>query len=441
MIENKKPLIGNSSFPAQARKAISIVEAGLKAADTRKVIEQVKLPSLKKFNKVYVIGFGKASAAMAKALEKRLGKRIVEGIVVSSKRAGTKRIKEFVGSHPIPSKASAKAAKKILSIAKKAGEKDLVICLISGGGSAMLAMPAKGISLAALQKTNQLMLKAKANIKEINCVRKHLSAVKGGLLMKAVWPASLYALVVSDVVGDRLSTIASGPTTGDGTSFKQATAILKKYGLWKKVPVSVRQRLSQGIKGKHAETPKQGDRIFKKAKSRILLNNRDALKAMEKRARELGFNAVVYGKPLQGDAGKAGKRLVGIAGKKLVALAGKRKRPVALIAGGETSCNVCGKGIGGRNQEMVLGSLKELAKSEKAVFASVDSDGIDGNSKVAGAMADSKTLEKAGKKKLNPKSFLKSSNSNRFFKKVRGEIVTGRTETNVMDLQLVLVWD
>jgi len=426
MIKNNALLIKKSAFPKDAKKALQIIEAGLKAADVSKAVKEARLPSLNQFENVYVIGFGKACPSMAEALEKRLGRKIKEGCVIGLHKAKTKIIRSFVGIHPFPSKKNIVATKKILSIAKKAGKKDLVIVLESGGGSSLLTMPAKGISLESLAKTNKLLVKSKANIEEINIVRKHLSRVKGGQLMQAVYPARLYSLIVSDVVEDKLSTISSGPTVGDKSSFKQAIQVLKKHKLWSKVSKDVRERLSKGIRGKVAETPRLGNIIFKKAKNRILLNNKVALKAMKEKAKALGFRTEICSNSLRGEAGRIGK--------KLVSKARAKKKPFALIAGGETIVDVKGKGVGGRNQEMVLANLKELAKSEKIIFVSIGSDGVDGNSRAAGAIADSKTL---GKRK-DWKKFLKRNDSNSFFRKIRGEIVTGLTGTNVMDLQLVL---
>ncbi len=381
ILKNKKFLIGNSSFPKQAAKALQIVEAGIQAVEVKKAIKKAKLPKLAGFENVYAIGFGKASAAMAEALEKRAGKRIATGAVVSVRKAKTKRIQPFIGTHPFPSKKNVDAAKKILAIAEKAGSNDLVIALVSGGGSALLALPAKPVCIRALKKTNELLIKSKATINEINCVRKHLSGIKGGLLAKAAYPASLHALIVSDVVGDDLQTIASGPTTGDKSTFRQAVAVLKKHRIWRKVPSNARQRLANGANGLVPETPKPNDRIFKKVRNIILLNNVVALKAMQKKAKKLGFNSVIYSSTVQGEAKKVGKKLVRIAAKK--------KKPVALLAAGETTVKVIGRGKGGRNQEMVLGCLPELEKLGKGIFVSIGTDGIDGKSRAAGAIADS----------------------------------------------------
>jgi glycerate-2-kinase len=430
MIKNKRGLVGGK-LGQERKMALQIIEAGLEAANVRKAVLSAKLPAVEGYENIFAVGFGKASALMAEALEERLGSRIKNGAVISVRAAKTRRIKGLVGSHPLPSSRNVKAAGEIVEIAENAGEKDLVFALISGGGSALLALPAKPVSIGELQKTTGLLVKSRATIREINCVRKHLSAVKGGLLMKAIYPAKLYAIIVSDVVGNELDTIASGPTVPDRSTFKQAQRVLKKYGLWKKAPKSARNRITLGAKGKIAETPKPGDRIFKKAKNHIILDNLSALKAMQRKARQLGFNATIYSDRLQGEARETGKKLVRIAAEK--------RKPVALLAGGETTVNVKGKGQGGRNQEMVLGSLSALEKAKKAVFVSIGSDGIDGNSRAAGAVADSLTLQAAADKGLNPTKFLEKNDSNSFFKKAKGEIITGYTETNVNDLQLVLV--
>ena len=430
MIKNYDSLIRNSEFPRQTKKALQIVETGIKAVDAKKAIAKTQLPTLKKFDKVFVIGFGKATGEMAQALERRIGENVHKGTIVSIKKAKTKKIQSLVGTHPFPTAKNVKAAKKICSIAEEAGKNDLVICLVSGGGSTLLTLPVKGINLKEMQKTNKLLLHSRATIKEVNCVRKHLSKVKGGRLMEAVQPATLYTITISDVTGDDLETIASGPTTADKTTFKQAINTLKKYRLWNKTPKGVRKHLNKGAKKIIPETPKT---IFKKVHNKIILNNLVAIKAMKKKANSLGFKPIVYSTTLKGEAKETGK--------KLVAVAKKRKAPVAIIAGGETTVKVTGRGKGGRNQELVLGSLKELSKLEKAVFISIGTDGIDGESKAAGAIADSTTLKKALSRKFVPGKYLKRNDSNKFFKKIKGEIITGPTGTNVSDLQLLLCWN
>tara|TARA_Y100000310_G_scaffold345252_1_gene463136 strand:+ start:4154 stop:5398 length:1245 start_codon:yes stop_codon:yes gene_type:complete len=412
------------SLKKQARQ---IIKTGLDAVEVKGAVKKAKLPSLEKFENVYVVGFGKASAAMAEALEQKVGTQIRDGVVVSIRKAKTTCIKSFKGTHPIPSAANLKATEQIIKVTEKAGKKDLIIALISGGGSALLAKPAQGITLSEMQKVSSLLIRSKADITEINTVRKHLSQVKGGQLAKKIAPAKLHALIVSDVIKDDLSIIASGPTVGDKTTLRDAVGLLRRHGLWDKIPKSVRKHLG----GKSSETPK----TVRNCSNNIILNNKIALKAMHKKAKALGFKSLIYSSEVEGEAEHVGRFLM----RKALALKGKGKKPIALIAGGETTVTITGKGKGGRNQEMVLGALGELQYAGNAVFISIGSDGIDGKSNAAGAIADSSTLQTARKKKLNPAKFLARNDSNSFFKKVKGEIVTGYTETNVMDLHIILI--
>lgn len=426
MIENKTKLL-KGKFKTQRAKALKIIQAGLESVRVEKAIKKAKLPNLKEFDKIYVIGFGKASALMAETLEKRLGNRIEDGAVVSVRKAKTKRIQGFKGTHPLPSNENVKATEKIIEIIEKARRNDLVIALISGGGSALLTLPAKGITLTELREVNSLLIHSDVEIRELNTVRKHLSGVKGGLLIKKASPARLHAFIVSDVIGNDLSVIASGATVRDESTLRQAKNVLRKHGLWSKVPKSVQRHLIRPAN----ETPKR----IRRCENTIILDNSTALKAMQKKARELGFKAIVCSSELDGNTHHVGRFIV----RKAAILSHSSAKPIALICGGETTLIVKGRGKGGRNQEMVLNVLKDLEKIKGAVFVSIGSDGIDGNSSAAGAIADSSTLQKAKGKKLKLERFLKKNDSNSFFKKVNGEIITGNTETNVMDLQLVLI--
>jgi len=419
MIKNKGALV-KGKFSRERRKALQIIEEGLEAVQVKGAVKRAKLPDLRKFDKVYVVAFGKASAKMAEAMEERLGDRIADGAVVSIRKAKTKRIKPFKGTHPVPSPANVRAAKKIVEIVEKAGKKDLVIALVSGGGS---------LTISDMKRVTSLLLKSTAKIKEINAVRKHLSQVKGGRLAKMAYPGKLVALQISDVFGDDVAFMASGATCPDKSTRQQAMRVLKRHRLWSKVPESVRKHLQK----REAETPNK----LKLCSNIVIVNNQLALKAMRKKARQLGFKPLIYSNELDGEAEHLGRFLV----RKASTLRERSKKPVALIAGGETTVTMTGKGTGGRNQEIVLGAVRDLEKAGKAVFVSVGSDGIDGNSRAAGAIADSETMERARDKKLNPRNILARNDSNTFFKKVKGEIVTGYTETNVMDLQLILLWD
>jgi len=441
IVKNASALAKNSKgFEKERKIALNAVEAALKAINAQRAVsENVKLHgnqlvvqgkkiNLKKFEQIFVIGFGKASAQMAAALEKILGKQVAEGCVNSVEKKKLKKIKVVKARHPIPNSAGLNGARKILALAKKAREKDLVITLVSGGGSALLPLPAKGISLQALQKMNKLLVNSRATINEINAVRKHISQVKGGQLMKAIYPATCISLIVSDVVKDDLQTIASGPTVADKTTFRQAINVLKKHRLWKAVPAAVKKHLLAAKE----ETPKPKNKIFKKCHNFVILNNKVALKEMKKEAKKFKLKAKIYSTSLEGEARKVGARLVN--------KANKTKKPCLLLAGGETTVTIKGKGIGGRNQEIVMGALEKLRALKKAVFVSIATDGIDGNSKAAGAIADSNSFKRAKAKGLNPRNFLARNDSNTFFKKLGDEIITGPTETNVMDLQLLLIY-
>ena len=428
MIKNKGALV-SGKFARERKKALQIIEEGLKAVQVKGEVKKAKLPDLRKFDKVYVVAFGKASAKMAEAMEERLGNRITDGAVVSIRKAKTKRMKAFKGTHPVPSAANVKAAEYIVEIVEKAKEKDLVIALVSGGGSALLTLPAKGLTISDMKRVTTLLLRSTAKIKEINAVRKHLSQVKGGRLAKLAYPARLVALQISDVFGDDVAFMASGATCPDKSTRHLAIKVLKRHRLWGKVPKSVREHLQK----KEAETPNK----LKLCNNIVIVNNQLALKAMQKKARGLGFKPLIYSNELDGEAEHLGRFLL----RKAFNLRERTKKPIALIAGGETTVTITGKGTGGRNQEVVLGAVRDLEKAGKTVFVSVGSDGIDGNSKAAGAIADSGTMETARVKKLSPRNFLARNDSNTFFKKVKGEIVTGYTETNVMDLQLLILWN
>ncbi len=427
MIKHRKKLV-SGKLSAEKRKALQIIEAGLEAANVAAAVKKAKLPALGKFNNIYVIGYGKASALMAEELEKRLGAKISKGAVVSTRKAKTKRIKGFKGTHPIPSTANVRAAKEIAAICEKGTRKDLVIALVSGGGSALLTLPAEGITLSDLKKTTSLLIRSKATIGEINAVRKHLSQVKGGKLAEKAEPAKLHALIVSDVVGNDLSVIASGATSADKSTLRVARNVLKRHRLLEKIPKPVLKHLRSAKN----ETPKR----TRGCENKIVLDNMVSLNAMQKKARSLGFKAVVQSSELEGEASHVGRFLV----RKAEVLAHKHRKPIALIAGGETTVTLRERGKGGRNQEMVLGSVADLSRMKNAVFASIGSDGIDGDSRAAGAIATSATLKEAKSKRMDVKKFLARNDSNGFFRKLNGEIVTGYTETNVMDFQLVLAW-
>jgi glycerate 2-kinase len=430
---------------------LAIIEAGIGAVLPENVIRDsvridgdvLKIEDLRfdlsRYRHIFVAGGGKASGTMAMELEKILNGRITGGIV--NDRYGvevkTKIIKICHGGHPLPTRDSVKGVEDMLRLLSSAGIDDLVIFLISGGGSALLPCPAKGISLEDTIILTDLLLKSGARIAEMNAVRKHISAIKGGQFLKYVDGATAISLIVSDVVGDDIGFIASGPTAPDDTTFADAIGILIKYDIYGQAPASVIEHLEAGKRGKIPENPKSGDPIFKRVTNAIVASNEIALEAAAKKALALNYRPLILGSCIVGESREAGLVLSGIA--KACLKSGKPvEPPAAIISGGETTVTIRGKGKGGRNQELVLGALQNIVPGMTII--SVDTDGIDGASDACGAIADSSTLEKADKMGLSVAAYLNENASYEFFKKLDGLIFTGPTGTNVSDLRLILVY-
>jgi len=413
----------------EKKDALGILETGLGAAlpdnTLQKIVKKDKLVIgkktilLSKYTRIFVVGFGKAADSMAKTVH--LLAKINGGIIVIP--CGTKSVlinKKFKilhAGHPIPNKQSVHAAKQVVEFLKNRKPSDFVIFLISGGGSSLLSLP-DGISLLDKKITTGLLLKSGANIQEINCVRKHLSKIKGGKLAENL-ACDAVSLVMSDVVGDDLSDIASGPTYFDDTTFKDADKILTKYGLKKHLPQSVLKRFDLGICNKIPETPKSS-----KIKNYIISTNNDCLDAMIKKARQFGY-AVSVLSSVSGNVKIVSKNLL---------KSFPTKKHTCLVFGGEPTVKVIGKGKGGRNQELVLSMLDKIQNNRKnVVIASCGTDGKDGNTNASGAIIQS------SKDKIdNIQNFLKNNNSYQFFKKHKGLIITGPTHTNLMDIGLLL---
>lgn len=413
---------------------LKIIEKGIESVMPENVIEnsvqlndnilkiQDKKFDLKDYKRIFVIGGGKASYEMAESINKILKSKIKAGYVNSTINKQVGRITVNKAGHPIPDDRGMRGVKKMLSI--KTQKDDLVLCLISGGGSAMMPLPQEGITLKELKATNDLLLKAGASIYEINSIRKHISQVKGGNLAAKLYPATIVSLIISDVLGDDLGVIASGPTAPDRSTFKDALLVLSGYGLMEKVPKSVTTHLKKGLGKKASETLKEGDKAFEKAHNFILANNSTALKAMEEEAKKQGLKASIISNCLQGEARDAGKYVA----EELL----NSKEGCALIFGGETTVTVKGKGLGGRNQEMILAMIKEI-KGKKITVAAAGTDGIDFY-KVAGAVADGDSYKKAQELKLNIDKYLEDNDAYNFFKKMKDHILTGYTGTNVCDI-------
>jgi glycerate 2-kinase len=390
------------------------------------------------FTKLYLVGFGKAAHGMAKALTENAPGLITKGILVTkyghSRGVLSENVEIFEAGHPVPDNNGFIATRRIIDMLRQADRQTLVVCLISGGGSALLVSPYNGITLEEKQEATRLLLMAGADINEMNTVRKHLSLVKGGRLAELAFPAGVVSLILSDVIGDPLDVIASGPTSPDTTTYKDAAHVIDKYGLGDRIPRSVSELLRQGCEGIVPETPKQGNPLFDRVENIIVGSNKKATGAARQRALELGFDATILSNELQGEARVAAKQLADKA--KGVRSGG---RPVCLIAGGETTVTVKGNGLGGRNTEMALAFAVEIDGLEGITFLSAGTDGTDGPTDAAGAIVDGTTISSARRLGLDPHAYLANNDSYTFFKETGGLLITGPTGTNVMDIQVVLV--
>jgi len=454
-IKNREKLItnGETELNQKARKlSLDSLESALNAVDPKRIIKsRISLQNsvlkvngysfdLKGFKHVYVVGGGKASGSMAEALEQILSEHITDGFINIPRgtKHKTKVIKLHETSHPIPDETGVEGTRRILEIAEKAGENDLVICLISGGGSSLMPLPRGDISIVDKKKITEALLKCGATINEINTVRKHISDFKGGWLAKKAYPATVLNLILSDVIGDPLDFIASGPTVPDSTTFHEAVKILKKYELWNTVPESIRKVLSDGEKGLIPETPKADDQVFKKVFTVVVGNNRFASLAACESLRSNGLNTLLLTSTLEGEARHVGTVLASIA-REISISQNPVSKPAGIVAGGETTVTVKGKGLGGRNQEIALSAALKLEGMNGVVLASLSTDGVDGPTDAAGAIVDGKTLERAANKGLNPEEFLAENNSYNFFSELGDLIFTGPTGTNVNDVLVIIV--
>jgi hydroxypyruvate reductase len=415
------------------RHALAIFRASLAAADPEAAVERhLATLKLRPYRRIFVVGAGKAGASMAKAAERVLGSRLTAGLVnvKDGHTAKLERIELNECGHPVPDARGVDGARRIAALAEEAGELDLVVCLISGGASALLPAPIPPITLEEKQAVTRLLLASGANIHEINAVRKHISAIKGGQLARLAAPARVESLLLSDVIGDDLDVIGSGPTAPDASTFAGAIGILNKYGILQRVPPNVRDRLESG----GAETPKPGDRLFLNVRNTVVGSNRLALDAAARKAKELGYHTLVLASEIEGETRDVARMHAAIA--REIVRAGRPVRPPAcLITGGETTVTLKGEGLGGRNQEFVLAAAIDIAGLPGVVVFSAGTDGTDGPTDAAGAIADGGTLRR------NPdaRSFLDANDSYRYFDPLGDLVKTGPTNTNVMDVRLVMV--
>lgn len=394
--------------------------------------------TIQKQHRIVVVGAGKASARMAQALERRLGPRIDSGLVVVKygHGASTKKIRIVEAGHPVPDAAGLRASRTIMALVGTLKPDDILIVLLSGGASSLLPAPAPGISLRDKQQTTKLLLRSGATIQEMNAVRKHLSRMKGGQLAAAT-SGRVASVILSDVIGNDLGTIGSGPTAPDPTTFREAWTILQRYGVSSRLPESVRRRMEAGICKSVAETPKPGAALFRRVHNVLVGDNQAAVDAVARLAMGQGLHTLVLSTTVTGEAREVAK-LFGAMAREIVSHKRPVQRPCCVIAGGETTVTVRGEGQGGRAQEFALAAALEIAGLPKVWIAGFATDGTDGPKPVAGAVVNGETVARARRVKLNVVRALQENNAYPFFKKLNAHIVTGPTGTNVNDLYLLL---
>ena len=394
---------------------------------------------LREIQNIFIIGAGKAGTYMASGLEHILGNRITEGhiIVKYGYTSVLERIKITEAGHPYPDENGLAATREIIKLAKKARKNDLVICLLSGGGSSLLWDCPEGFTTEDLMKVNKLLVNSGAGIHEINAVRKHLSGVKGGRLARIAQPAKLVSLILSDVIGDHPDVIASGPTAPDPTTYVDAIEVLEKYDLKHLIPEKISVYLYAGATGKIDESPKPGDEIFRNTHNIIIGSNRMALENAAQKALEYNLNAIIVEDQLQGDVVSVSEFLVETALKYKADY--NETKPVCILYGGETTVKMTGKGEGGRNQHLAMLCALLLEGNPGITILCGGTDGSDGPTKAAGAVVDSETMVSAASKGIDAENYLREFNSYNFFRKVSGHIITGPTMTNVMDIIVMIV--
>lgn len=432
--------------------AYQILNAALKAADpTESVKRYLRVKgnfidiggnhfNLESLSKVIVVGAGKASVQMARTVEDLLAERISSG-AINTKYGHSEQLERIhvqECGHPVPDQNGVEGTEKILQLVSGSDENTLVLCLISGGGSALTPAPVGGLTLSEKQEVTRQLLRCGATINELNTVRKHLSKIKGGRLVYSAFPAKVVSLILSDVIGDPLDVIASGPTVPDTTTFGDCLGILRQYELMDQLPLSVVNHLKAGAEGKIPETPKPGDPIFNNCHNIVVGNNRIALEAAKAKAEELGYRTLIMSTQLEGEAREVGIVIAAV-GKEADLSGNPISPPACLIWGGETTVTVRGKGTGGRNQEMALAFAIASAGKQGITMLSAGTDGTDGPTDAAGAIVDGNTVSRALSLGLSPNEYLRHNDSYNFFKSLGDLVITGPTGTNVMDIQIVIV--
>jgi len=415
-----------------AREAArAIWQAALAAGDVAPLV-RAHLGPASAHARVLVLGCGKASAAMARAAEETLGERVAEGFVVvkDGYTAPLRRIRLAEAGHPVPDERGLVASAGLLDLARSAREDDLVLFLVSGGGSALTPAPAPPVTLAEKQEITRLLLAAGAPIEELNAVRKHLSRFKGGQLARAAWPATVLTLALSDVIGDPLDVIASGPTAPDPTTFATALEVLERRRVWVRTPASVLDRIEAGLRGEVEETPKSVDRVFSRVTNVVIGNNALVTGAAVAAAERLGYRPELLTRELHGEARTLARELV--------ERARRLPAPACLVAGGETTVTVRGHGKGGRCQEFALAAALELRHGDGLTVLAAGTDGTDGPTDAAGAIVDEGTVTRGAAAGADARRQLEDNDAHHYLRASGDLLVTGPTNTNLLDLYVVL---
>ena len=443
------PLISSDTLRKDARH---IFDAALLAVDPEKAIHRyVKCTNhtlsvdqqtydLETYKHIYVVGTGKAGGLMAVALESILADHLTGG-VVNVKYDHTvplKHIKLIEAAHPLPDDAGVQGTRKMAHLLDSLDEHDLVFCVLSGGGSALMPLPVSGVTLEEKQAVTGQLLACGATINEINTIRKHISQVKGGQLARLASPATIVSLILSDVIGDPLDVIASGPTVPDPSTFADCRLILKRYHLEDTLPSSVVQHLIEGEKGQAAETPKPEDAVFNRVQNVLIATGSQALEAARIEAERRGYHPMILSSSIDGETREIARVYAAIA-REIHTSSQPVSPPACIISGGETTVTLFGKGKGGRNQEFVLAAAPGIKDLDQTVVFSAGTDGTDGPTDAAGAIADGFTMERAEQGGLNAEAYLNDNDAYHFFQALDDLIITGPTNTNVMDLRLLLV--
>ncbi len=436
------------------QQVLDILGAALSAVDPGEAVRRVlrrdgarldvgdRRYDLGHYDRIWVVGAGKAGAPMTQAVEAVLGERLTGGHVVVKYgyTLPTTVVHLWEASHPVPDDAGLDAAQHVVELLEQAGERDLVLCLLSGGGSALLTLPVDGVKLGDIQALTQTLLRSGAPIQAINTLRKHLSQVKGGQLARLAFPATVVALILSDVVGSPLDVIASGPTVPDTTTFADALAIVERYGIRDTIPLSIRHHLEAGAAGEIPDTPKRGDPALARVQNVIVADNAVAAQAAVARAEALGFHTLLLSTYVEGEAREVARVAAALA-KEIATHSRPVPRPACLLMGGETTVTVRGAGRGGRNQELALAAALEIVGWKDVVIAALATDGSDGPTDAAGGIVDGSTVARGEALGLHARASLAANDAYPYLEKVGDLLVTGPTNTNVNDLTAIFVFD